>query len=76
MDSEKGMLDIRERLIKIETMLENQSKTSDLKLDTYSEKLKVANQKISDIEDNIAWLWRTSLGAIITCAIAIIFRFF
>ena len=40
MDSEKGMLDIRERLIKIETMLENQSKTSDLKLDTYSEKLK------------------------------------
>ena len=76
MENEKDVQDIRERLIKIETMLENQARTNDLKLDTYEEKLKVANCRIADLENNISWLWRTSLGAIITGAVAFIFRFF
>ena len=56
MENEKDIQDIRERLIKIETMLENYNKNTDL-------------------EDSNKWLWRTALGAIITGAIAILFRF-
>ena len=41
----------------------------------FAEKLAVANHRISDLEDNNKWLWRTTFGAIITSAIAILFKF-
>ena len=75
MENEKDIQDIRERLIKIETLLENYNKNTDLKLNTFSEKLAVANHRISNLEDNNKWLWRTTFGAIITSAIAILFKF-
>ena len=75
MENEKDVQDIRERLIKIETLLENYNKNTDLKLSTFTEKLAVANHRISDLEDNNKWLWRTAFGAIITSAIAILFKF-
>ena len=75
MENEKDIQDIRERLIKIETMLENYNKNTDLKLSSVEEKIAVANHRIADLEDSNKWLWRTTLGAIITGAIAILFRF-
>ena len=75
MENEKDIQDIRERLIKIETMLENYNKNTDLKLSSVEEKIAVANHRIADLEDSSKWLWRTALGAIITGAIAILFRF-
>ena len=71
----KDIQDIRERLIKIETLLENYNKNTDLKLNSFAEKLAVANHRIADLEDNNKWLWRTTFGAIITSAIAILFKF-
>ena len=55
MENEKDIQDIRERLIKIETLLENYNKNTDLKLNTFAEKLAVANHRISDLEDNNKW---------------------
>lgn len=75
MENEKDIQDIRERLIKIETMLENYNKNTDLKLSSVEEKIAVANHRIADLEDSNKWLWRTALGAIITGSIAILFRF-
>lgn len=75
MDNEKDVQDIRERLIKIETLLENYNKNSDLKMINVEEKLKVANHRIEDLENNIQWLWRTALGGVIAGAIGILFRF-
>ena len=75
MENEKDVQEIRERLIKIETLLENYNKNTDLKLSSVSEKIAVANHRIADLEDSNKWLWRTALGAIITGAIAILFRF-
>ena len=36
MENEKDIQDIRERLIKIETLLENYNKNTDLKLNTFA----------------------------------------
>ena len=41
MNDEKDVQDIRERLIKIETMLENYNKNNDLKMTNLEEKLKL-----------------------------------
>lgn len=75
MENEKDVQDIRERLIKIETMLENYNKNNDLKMTNLEEKIKVANNRIKDLENNNQWLWRTVIGAVLTGAIAILFRF-
>ena len=75
MENEKDVQDIRERLIKIETMLENYNKNTDLKLSSVEEKIAVANHRIADLEDSNKWLWRTAVGALIAGAIGILFRF-
>ena len=75
MNDEKDVQDIRERLIKIETMLENYNKNNDLKMTNLEEKIKVANNRIKDLENNNQWLWRTVIGSVLTGAVAILFRF-
>ena len=75
MNDEKDVQDIRERLIKIETMLENYNKNNDLKMTNLEEKIKVANNRIKDLENNNQWLWRTVIGGVLTGAVAILFRF-
>ena len=75
MENEKDVQDIRERLIKIETMLENYNKNNDLKMTNLEEKIKVANNRIKDLENNNQWLWRTVIGGVLTGTVAILFRF-
>ena len=75
MDDKETLQDVKERLVRIETLLENFSKTSDLKILNIEEKLKVANHRIEDLENTINWLSKTAIGALITGAIAVLFAF-
>ena len=50
--ADETMQEVRERLIKIEVLLETMTKNNDLKLETIEEKIKVANNRISDLENS------------------------
>jgi tetrahydromethanopterin S-methyltransferase subunit G len=57
MDERETIQDVRERLVRIETLIET--------------KLGDADQRIRKLEDTITWLWRTVIGGFISAAIAI-----
>ena len=67
--------EVRERLIKIEVLLENISKNHELKNEIIEEKIKVANNRISDLENYNTWLWRAIAGALISAVIAFLIKF-
>lgn len=67
--------EVRERLIKIEVLLENMSKNNELKNEILEEKIKVANNRISDLENSNTWLWRAIAGALISSVIALLIKF-
>lgn len=66
--------EVRERLIKIEVLLENMNKNSELKNEILEEKIKVANNRISDLENSNTWLWRAIAGALISSVIAFLIK--
>lgn len=74
MDTQETIQEIRERLVKIEILLQNLSQANDLKLETVEEKIKVSNHRIDDLEKNNTWLWRTVVAALIGGAIALLFK--
>jgi len=73
MNEADSIQEIKERLVKIETLLEQMTKTDGLEREVIEEKIKVANKRIADLEDTIRWLWRTVMGSFLTGAIAILF---
>lgn len=73
MNEADSIQEIKERLVKIETLLENMTKTDGLEREVIEEKIKVANKRIADLEDTIRWLWRTVMGSFLTGTIAILF---
>lgn len=82
MDERETIIDIKERLVRIETMLEQQIQREVLekqvlenKLKLLEEQLKVANKRIKDLEENQKWTWRTVAGAIIAGAIGLLYKF-
>ncbi|MBS5934910.1 MAG: hemolysin XhlA family protein [Clostridiales bacterium] len=75
MDDKDTIQEIRERLVKIEMLLENIPKSINLQLENLEDKLKVANHRIEDLEKNNTWLWRTIVGAVISGSIALLFAF-
>lgn len=60
MEEKETIQDIRERLVKIETLLEINNR------DLFN--------RIKKLEDNQTWLYRLVFGAIVTGAIALIFK--
>lgn len=72
--ADETMQEVRERLIKIEVLLETMSKNNDLKLETIEEKIKVANNRITDLENSNTWLWRAIAGALISTVIAFLIQ--
>lgn len=72
--ADETMQEVRERLIKIEVLLETMSKNNDLKLETIEEKIKVANNRITDLENSNTWLWRAIAGALISTVIAFLIK--
>lgn len=59
MEEKETVQEIREKLIKIETLLEG-------KLENFEEKLKVANHRIDDLESNQKWFVCAIVGGFIT----------
>ena len=72
--ADETMQEVRERLIKIEVLLETVTKNNDLKLETIEEKIKVANNRITDLENSNTWLWRAIAGALISTVIAFLIK--
>lgn len=72
MQDDKGFeIEVLQRLTKIETMLENFKGVEEKSIQAYN--LSMSNkQRLDKIEDNNKWLFRTSVGAIITGLIGII----
>lgn len=60
MEERETIQDIRERLVKIETLLEVNNK------DLFN--------RIKKLEDNQTWLYRIVFGAIVTGAVALLFK--
>lgn len=72
--SEDALQEVRERLIKIEVLLENMSQNNNLKDELLEEKIKVANNRICDLENSNTWLWRAIAGALISSVIAFLIK--
>lgn len=72
MQSDKGFeLEVLQRLTKIETMLEDFKGVESKSIQAYNMSLS-NKERIDKIEDNNKWLFRTTVGAVITGLIAII----
>lgn len=72
MEEEKEFeIEVLTRLTKIETLLRNFEGTEKKAAEAYN--LSVSNkQRLDKIEDNSKWLFRTTVGAIITGLIAMV----
>ncbi|MDU3583250.1 hemolysin XhlA family protein [Clostridium butyricum] len=66
MNEQETIQEIKERLVRIEILLEKNT-------ENWDEKIKVANHRISDLEDTIKWISRTAIGGVITGLIGIMF---
>jgi hypothetical protein len=66
MNEQETIQEIKERLVRIEILLEKNT-------ENWDEKIKVANHRISDLEDTIKWISRTAIGGVITGLISILF---
>lgn len=75
MSESDAIQEVRESLIEIKGLLKNMNDTNELKLKNFEEKLKVANNRISDLEDANRWLWRAVAGALISAVIAFLINF-
>ena len=86
MDEKELLIDIRgkivgleERMVGIEEKIKNANKTNDLKLESIKEnleeKIKVANNRLKDLEDSNKWLWRAVAGGLITAAITFLINY-
>ncbi len=75
MSESDAIQEVRESLIEIKGLLKNMNDTNELKLKNFDEKIKVANNRISDLEEANRWLWRAVTGALISTAIAFLINF-
>lgn len=74
MNDEKWLDDLKEDIIIIKETLKNMVTTNELKLIAVEEKLKVANNRIKDLEENNKWLWRAVATSIIGAAMAFLIK--
>lgn len=75
MQSDKGFeLEVLQRLTKIETMLEDFKGVESKSIQAYNMALS-NKERIDKIEDNNKWLFRTTVGAVITGLVAIVLNF-
>lgn len=66
MNEQDTIQEIKERLVRIEILLEKNA-------ENWEEKIKVANHRIADLEETIKWISRTAIGGVLTGAIGILF---
>lgn len=75
MADENIIYEIRENVVEIKASLKSIVENTDLKFQVQEEKIKVANNRIKDLEDTNKWLWRAVAGAFISAAIAFLSKF-
>ncbi|ACD22350.1 hemolysin XhlA [Clostridium botulinum] len=68
MSEQDTIQEIKERLVRIEILLEKNT-------ENWNEKIKVANYRIADLEDTIKWISRTAIGGLLTGLLGILFAF-
>ncbi|WP_055668604.1 hemolysin XhlA family protein [Desnuesiella massiliensis] len=73
-DEKETLQEVKEKLVRIEVLLESLKDVNELKLVTVEEKIKVVNNRVKDLEDNSKWLWRAVVGAIISAITALLFK--
>ena len=73
-EERKFEIEVLTRLTKIETMLEDFKGIEQKSTQAYELSLR-NKERLDKIEDNNKWLFRTSVGAVITGLIAIALRF-
>lgn len=66
--------EILQRLTRVETKLDMQLNAKDIATEAL-DKAKSAHHRIDEIVDNLRWLWRTVVGAIIAGAVAALIKF-
>lgn len=74
MSEETLLYEIKESIAEIKSTLKSNAENTDLKFQLQEEKIKVANNRISDLENSNMWLWRTTAGALISAIIAILLK--
>ena len=75
MQSDKGFeLEVLQRLTKIETMLEDFKGVESKSIQAYNMALS-NKERLDKIEDNNKWLFRITVGAVITGLVAIVLNF-
>lgn len=73
-EQQKFELEVLQRLTKIETMLEDFKGVENKSIEAYN--LSMSNKRrIDKIEDNNRWLFRTTVGAVLTGVIGIVLNF-
>lgn len=74
MAEENIIYEIRETLVEIKSALKSVVENTDLKFQIQEEKIKVANNRIRDLEDTIKWLWRAVGVTLIGAAMALLIK--
>ena len=72
---ENILYEIKESIAEIKSTLKSNAENTDLKFQLQEEKIKVANNRISDLENSNTWLWRAIAGALISTVIAFLINF-
>lgn len=72
MSESDAIQEVRETCIEIKGLLKNMSDTTELKLKNFEEKIKVANNRIADLEDTNKWLWRAFAASLISAVMALL----
>ena len=75
MDEQGVLVDIRERLVRVETKLDNHNglrekiDTTDTRSTENEARSKSNTHRINKLEESYLWLWRTIAGAIIVAGV-------
>lgn len=73
-EKEDAIQEVREKLVRIEVLLENINTNNNLKTELIEEKIKVANNRITDLENSDTWIWRAIAGALISSVVAFLLK--
>lgn len=74
MAEDSVIYEIRENVVDIKATLKGIVENTDLKFKMQDEKIKVANNRIGDLEDTIKWLWRAVGVAVIGGLMALLIK--
>ena len=72
-ETEETLQEVREKLVRIDVLLENINVNNNLKNELI-EKIKVANNRIADLEYSNTWIWIVIAAALISSVIAFLIK--